>query len=38
MDGGLQMTREFLARVLFPEKELQKTWLNFPPHPLQGNV
>ena len=36
MDGGLQVTREFLARTLFEDQELQNIWLNFPAHPLQG--
>ena len=38
MDGGLQVTREFLARTLFEDKELQNIWLNFPAHPLQGTL
>ena len=35
MDGGLEVTRQFLARVLFDEPELRHIWLNFPAHPLQ---
>ena len=36
MDGGLEVTRQFLARVLFDDPELRNVWLNFPKHPLQG--
>ena len=38
MDGGLEVTRQFLARVLFDDPELQRLWLNFPSHPLQGTL
>ena len=36
MDGGLEVTRRFLARCLFDSAELQQIWLQFPAHPLQA--
>ena len=36
MDGGLEATRQFLARVLFDDEDLRRIWLDFPQHPLQG--
>lgn len=36
MDGGLEVTRRFLARCLFDDPELQNIWLQFPAHPLQA--
>ena len=36
MDGGLEVTRRFLARCLFDEAELQNIWLQLPAHPLQS--
>ena len=35
MDGGLEVTRRFLARCLFDCEELQNIWLQFPAHQLQ---
>jgi hypothetical protein len=38
LDGGLSATQQLIAQLFFPEEELQKVWLDYPPHPLQVRV
>jgi ribonuclease-3 len=37
LDGGLSATQQLIAQLFFPEEELQKVWLDYPPHPLQSD-